>query len=70
MRRPRTSAIAATNAALRGFFGMSDDLDTRDDKPSRPLDRTSHGVTLLYSLGLGLLGIAIIAIGIVGAFHH
>jgi len=49
---------------------MSDDLDTRDDKPSRPLDRTSHGVTLLYSLGLGLLGIAIIAIGIVGAFHH
>ena len=49
---------------------MTDDLDTRDDKHTRPLDRATPGATLLYSLGLGVLGMVIIAIGIVGAFQH
>jgi hypothetical protein len=48
----------------------ADDLDTRDDKHTRPLDRAALGTTLLYSIGLGVLGIVIIAVGIVGAFQH
>jgi hypothetical protein len=49
---------------------MVDDLDTRDDKHTRPLDRAALGITLLYSFGLEVLGFVIIAIGIVGAFRH
>jgi hypothetical protein len=49
---------------------MVEDFDTRDDKHTRLLDRAALGTTLLYSLGLGALGFAIIAIGIVGAFAH
>jgi hypothetical protein len=50
---------------------MDDDLDIRDEagKSSRPVER-APGTTLLYSLGLGVLGFTIIAIGIIGAFAH
>lgn len=50
----------------------TDDLDTDDtgEKGQRLLDRASARATVLYSVGLGMLGIAIIAIGIVGAFQH
>jgi len=48
----------------------TDDLDIRDEKYTRPFDHAALGTTLFYSLGLGFLGLAITAIGIVGAFQH
>jgi hypothetical protein len=49
---------------------MEDDPKIRDEKTSRPLDNASRGIVLVCSLALGVLGFAIIAIGIVAAFQH
>ena len=50
----------------------ADDLDNDDagKRGPRLVDRVSNAATLLYSIGLGAVGIAIIVIGIVGAFRH
>lgn len=50
----------------------ADDLDDDNAGKAKPrlVDRVSHAATLLYAVGLGVVGIAIIVIGIVGAFRH
>ena len=52
----------------------ADDIDMDEasatERKPRLVDRVSHAATLLYAIGLGAAGIAIIVIGIVGAFHH
>jgi hypothetical protein len=49
----------------------ADELDTEEPRRRlRPFDRTALGPTLLYSIGLGVLGVVIILVGILGAFQH
>jgi len=50
----------------------ADDLDTDSagKNTPRPFDRLSSAGTFLYSIGLGAVGVAIIVIGIIGAFRH
>lgn len=52
---------------------MDDDFEIREDdgKRARQPEQTSVGAaTLLYTVGLSVLGLAIVAIGIAGAFAH
>jgi hypothetical protein len=50
----------------------ADDLDNDNTGKRSPrlIDRASHAATLLYSIGLGALGVVIIVIWIVAAFQH
>ena len=68
------SQPAATLRRLRCCTSAMDgDLEIREDigKPPRKLDSTSLGAaTILYTVGLSVLGLAIIGIGIFAAFEQ